>query len=290
MDNLTMDLVLMTRHNRDGAYGTQKNRQRGLIAIGRQLKELGYVLPKARSLKTKHVQALLEHWQCRELDTATIRNRLTWLRWWAERIDKPNIIERDNAVYGLAERHQPRNRAQRLEPAKLANINCPYIRTSLLLQAAFGLRREEAMKFQPGYAIQLNSIVLRASWSKGGRPRQIPITTGRQRAALAEVRKLIPGDGSLIPPRLTYAEQLKRYEYQTLLAGLRNTHGLRHAYAQQRYLALTGWPCPLAGGKHWRQLTDNQRQQDRHARLAIARELGHGRVSIAEVYLGRAGA
>ena len=40
---------------------------------------------------------------------------------------------------------------------------------SLELQRAFGLRREEAMKFQPSYADQKDHITLKASWTKGGR-------------------------------------------------------------------------------------------------------------------------
>lgn len=289
MDNLTLDLTRMCRRNRDGSYGTQKNRIRGLAAMAADLRKLGYKLPEARSIKTRHVDALVEHWQCNDLDDATIRNRLTWLRWWAQRVDKPNVVERDNAAYGLSPRpDDPANRAQRLDPIKLKLIKCPYIRASILLQVAFGLRREEAIKFRPAYAIQQGRIVLKSSWTKGGRPRSIPVTTDDQRKVLVDIRRMIPGDGSLIPASSTYAEQLKRYEYQTLQAGLRNTHGFRHAYAQRRYFALTGWPCPLAGGKRRHQMTLEERERDRSARLQVSGELGHARLSITDTYLGKA--
>lgn len=49
-------------------------------------------------------------------------------------------------------------------------------------------------------------------------------------------------------------------------------HGLRHAYAQQRYLELTGWPCPQAGGPSKGALTGIQRQSDHKARLTISTE------------------
>lgn len=289
MDDLQMDLVRMCRHNRDGSYGTQKNRQRGLAAMASDLRKLGYKLPEARSLKTRHVTALVEHWLGNDLDDATIRNRLTWLRWWAARIGKPNVVERDNATYGLTPRPEdPVNRAQRLDLAKFRAIPCPYIRASLLLQVGFGLRREEAIKFSPSYAIQEQRIVLRSSWTKGGRARSIPITKEYQRWVLDQVRRLVPGQGSLIPASSNYVEQLKRYEHQTLQAGLRNTHGFRHAYAQRRYLALTGWPCPLAGGKRRHQMTAEERERDRSARAQISGELGHARLSITDTYLGRA--
>ncbi len=64
-------------------------------------------------------------------------------------------------------------------------------------------------------------------------------------------------------------------------------HGLRHAYAPQRYQELTGWPSPHAGGPAREQLTEAQRQSDRQARLIISGELGHQREQITAVYLGR---
>jgi integrase len=289
MDDLTMDLVRLCHRNRDGSYGTQTNRRRGLSAMAHELDDLGYKLPSAASLKPKHVEALVERWLDADTTDASIRNRLTWLRWWAEKVSKPNVVNRDNATYGVAERGEvTRNRAQTLDPIKLQAIDCPFIQSSVMLQAAFGLRREEAMKFQPLAAIRADHIALQSSWTKGGRARTVPVTTLEQRHVLEHVARLVPGSGSLIPPQMSYVEQLKRFEYQTLKAGLRNTHGLRHAYAQQRYAALTGQPCPLAGGKHWDAMSAGERAADRTARMKISAELGHGRLKITDTYLGSA--
>ncbi|MET3524053.1 phage integrase N-terminal domain-containing protein [Mesorhizobium abyssinicae] len=289
MDDLTMDLVRLCQRNRDGSYGTQNNRRRGLTAMANDLADLGYKLPAASSLKPKHVEALVERWLDGDTTDASVRNRLTWLRWWAEKINKPNVVNRDNAAYGVAERGEvTRNRAQVLDPAKHGDIECPYIQTSLLLQSAFGLRREEAMKFQPEEAIRGDHIALKPSWTKGGRARTIPITTLEQQQVLQEAKRLVPGRGSLIPAQMTYVEHLKRFEYQTLKAGLRNTHGLRHAYAQQRYRTLTGRACPLADGKRWAEMSSNERAADRAARHKISAELGHGRLKITDTYLGSA--
>jgi len=59
----------------------------------------------------------------------------------------------------------------------LAQITDPYVRISLMLQQEFGLRREEAIKFQPAYADKRDHIQLKGSWTKGGRERTIPILT-----------------------------------------------------------------------------------------------------------------
>ncbi|WP_026790002.1 phage integrase N-terminal domain-containing protein [Pleomorphomonas oryzae] len=289
MGDLTMDLVRLCHRNKDGSYGTQTNRRRGLTAMADDLSDLGYKLPSAASLKPKHVEALVERWLDADMTDASIRNRLTWLRWWAEKINKPNVVSRDNATYGVAERGEvTRNRAQILDHTKFQSIECPHIKASILLQTAFGLRREEAMKFQPQVAIRSDHIALHSSWTKGGRARTIPIATLEQRQVLQHVVRLVPGRGSLIPAQLTYVEQLKRFEYQTLKAGIRNTHGFRHAYAQQRYAVLTGQACPLAGGKRWADMTAKEREADRSARHHISGELGHGRLKVTDVYLGSA--
>ena len=64
-------------------------------------------------------------------------------------------------------------------------------------------------------------------------------------------------------------------------------HGLRHAYAQNRYEELTGWQAPAAGGPNAKTLTAEQREADRQARLTISRELGHEREQITAAYLGK---
>lgn len=287
MDDLTMDLVRLCRRNRDGSYGTQTNRRRGLTAMADELDDLGYKLPTAASLKPKHVDALIERWLDEDKSEASIRNRLSWLRWWAEKIGKPNIVHRDNGHYNVGERRETgRNRAKTFDHAKFRSLECPYVRSSILLQVAFGLRREEAIKFQPQAAMRGDHIALQASWTKGGRARTIPITTPEQREVLYRIATFIKGRGSLIPPQLSYVEQLKRYEYQTRKAGYRNLHGYRHAYAQKRYLTLAGLPCPLAGGKRWDAMTDKERAADRAARRQVSAELGHARLKITDTYLG----
>src|SRR5574337_249853 len=57
-------------------------------------------------------------------------------------------------------------------------------------------------------------------------------------------------------------------------------HDLRAAYACERYKALTGHAAPCAGGEI------RDRERDAAARLAVAKELGHGRAEVAAEYLG----
>jgi len=60
----------------------------------------------------------------------------------------------DNAQLGVSERRYVTNisKARELETTALAKTTDEYVRMSLRLQAAFGLRREEAIKFRSAYA------------------------------------------------------------------------------------------------------------------------------------------
>ncbi|KCV30146.1 phage integrase, N-terminal domain protein [Bordetella bronchiseptica 00-P-2730] len=287
MDDLTYTLRQLCQRNRDSSHNTQADRMRSLALTARQLREAGFRQMKASSLKGKHVQALLDRWQGEGLSSGTIKNRLSHLRWWAEKIGKSGILPADNMQLGVAERRYVTNVSKARELGTgLEQITDVHVRMSLQLQAAFGLRREEAIKFQPCYADRGDHIALKGSWTKGGRKRTVPITTVEQRDMLQAAHRQA-ATGSLIPPHKTYIQQRHVYDGQCKAASLSHMHGLRHQYAQSRYEALTGWPAPAAGGPPVRTLSDTQRTQDTAARQVISRELGHERLQITAVYLGR---
>ena len=156
---------------------------------------------------------------------------------------------------------------------------------ALRLEAEFGLRREEVIKFTPARDDRDGRIRLKGSTTKGGRPCEVPVRNPAQRELLDEARRLV-GSGALIPPGRNYRQQLKVYEGQTREAGLYRMHGLRHGYALERYKEITGWKAPAAGGPPRRSLTGARWRIDTAARRAIAEELGHSRLGVAGVYLG----
>lgn len=288
MRQLNYELKQLCKHNKDGSYKTQSDRHKLLQKIANDLYQLGYRGMGARSLKQKHVKALVQHYQNQSLSIGTLKNRLSTLRWWAEKINKPQVVANSNASYGIGKREMvaTASKAQTLDQEKLALITDQYTRMSLELQAAFGLRREESIKFEPTYADQGDHIRLKSSWCKGGRPRTVLIRNEQQRKVLDRAHQ-VAGKGSLIPAHWKYVQQLRCYERQTEKAGLSSMHGLRHAYAQTRYEELTGWPAPARGGPTSKQLTAKQRKVDLKARLTISAELGHKREQITATYLGR---
>lgn len=277
----------LTRHNGEGSFATRACRARGLQQLADELQALGYKLKAAKNLAPKHVNALVTSWKGASISDATIRNRLGWLRWWAEKAGKPGLIPKDNEAFGLAERIRYNgNRAKRADEATLAKIGDVRLKLALKMEAAFGLRREEVLKLRPSIADAGDRLMLRASWCKGGRYREVPITHERQRQLLDQV-KAICGTGSLIGDGRNYQQAVKAYENSLLKAGLRNAHGFRHAYAQWRYKRLTGWACPAAGGRTADLMNEVERRRDVSARLQISHELGHGRIDVTDTYLGR---
>jgi len=288
MRDINYELKQLCQRNRDGSYATQRDREWVLSQIANQLYRMGFRHMEVTSLKPKHVTALVQQWKIDGLATGTIKNRLTELRWWAEKIGKQNVIARSNDKYGIGKRSYVNrtSKARQLTDGELARITDPYTRMSLKLQVAFGLRRAESIKIQPAWADRGDKLLLKSSWTKGGCQREIPVRNEDQRNVLNEATQ-VAGRGSLIPAGKSYAEQLRRFEDQCSNAAIRHTHGHRHAYAQTRYLELAGWAAPAAGGPRSKELTAEQRKSDHEARITISRELGHEREQITAVYLGR---
>lgn len=288
MRDLNYQLKDLCRRNRDGSYATQQNRERQLSMMADQLHALGYRAMNARSLKPKHVEALLRRWQGEGLSIGTVKNRMAALRWWAHKVDRWHVVARSNDHYGIPERSfvSTGSKAKQVDRVDLERVRDPHVRMSLELQQAFGLRREEAIKFNPSYADRGDGLVLKDTWTKGGKAREIPVRNEAQRELLDRVHRLA-GRGSLIPGHRNYRQQLRIYERHTANAGLSKLHGLRHAYAQLRYEELTGWKSPEGGGPSAKALSAAERSLDRQARLTISQELGHERLAIVGVYLGR---
>ena len=288
MRQLQWEFKEMLRNNRDGSYATQAKRKKCLFKIAQQLHELGFNQMNVHALKQKHVIALIKHWQQIGYSPGTQQNMLTFVRWWSRKVGKDSLIPEGNTPLRIPHRTVvPKfSKAQYLSQEVLAKIKNERIRTSIELQQEFGLRRQESLLFRPTYADQQNYIKLKGSWTKGGRPREIPITTPYQRELL-NLTRTIAGGGSMIPNDRSLVNWLEVYLHVLHRHRLRNLHGLRHGYAQRRYRTLTGWPSPFENGPKHKDMTLAERKIDAQTRLQVSRELGHNRIEITDVYLGK---
>jgi site-specific recombinase XerC len=102
--DLNYELKQLCQRNCDGSYATRYARERILTMVANQLHDMGFRRMTAASLKPKHVEALVGRWKAEALSAGTIKNRMSELRWWSEKIHKQNVIARDNAHYDIPRR------------------------------------------------------------------------------------------------------------------------------------------------------------------------------------------
>ncbi len=159
---------------------------------------------------------------------------------------------------------------------------------------------KKSFKFNPSRALLQDGRVHVSDGTKGGRERMIHHVSEKGREVIKYVRSVAQGTNTMA--RGMTERQWNGLFYRTLKehgitkgqAGA-SAHGLRHAYAQQRYEQITGFAPPVkfasrqdfkinaehTAGANWRNL-------DRDARLIIKGELGHGpdRDDVTSQYLG----
>ncbi len=294
MLQIEFELRKMCREHRVDGRTTQSDRLELAATIARDLDACGYhrfsrQKSCSRKLKDKHVRGLVQHWTGKGLSPGTINNRLAFLRLVCDWTGRGGVMSKRNADYheGKRIREATVSKAAYIGTEVLSRVRNRYAQASLRLQVAFGLRRKEALMIQPDWADRGNRIVLHDTWTKGGRRREIPITTQAQRQALDHA-KAVAGKGSLIPPSLSYKGYRDGlWQNACRSIGLTGTHGFRHAYAQDRFEALAGFACPVRGGPKRGEMTAEQLQLDEWARGRVSAELGHGRRRVVEAYCGR---
>jgi hypothetical protein len=78
-------------------------------------------------IRSKHIEHLVDRWHADGISPGTFKNRMSALRWLAEKIDKQNIVARENSTYGIADRKHVTNvsKASALDDAKLAKVSEP---------------------------------------------------------------------------------------------------------------------------------------------------------------------
>jgi site-specific recombinase XerC len=274
---LDYQLVQLCKDNRKESKATTANRRAMFRLFAKQLEENGYNIRKMtpHDLKGRHVNKLLEQWRKDGISTATIKNRMSALRWWAKEINNEGAVK-SNVELNIERRVFVTNesKAISLENIDLSKID-ENIAQSLRLQDSFGLRREESMKFQPEFALDgqwidnAKYIVLKPTWTKGKRGRTIPISNENQRKELRKAYALAQKNGgSMIPKEKSYKAHKSNFEAVTHALGVGQTHGLRHGYAQTRYLELMGFPCPAVGGS--RSLSADEFAKDKEVRMLIS--------------------
>ena len=290
-------MTYLVSRNKEGAFGTHRDRQVNLKAIATELRK-DFKLAKLENLKLKHINHLVEKWTKEEKSISTIKNRVSQLRWVAEKMGKQNMIPHKNSDLGIKDRRHDYNSDRAWTPSQEFKANLT--KGSALhvdLMREFGMRFREAATFRPNENVHQNKIDV-INGTKGGRDREVPIINERQRDLIDRVKEYVDSkrQDSLIPQGMSFKkweDSVRNEQAQQGMTkdGVGTPHGLRHAYAQQRYEQLTGWKPPAylsdANRADLRASFDQaDKNADIEARRQISAELGHGRVDVVSNYVG----
>ena len=155
------------------------------------------------------------------------------------------------------------------------------------LARELGLRSKEASLLDARAALdeakERGAITVDAG-TKGGREREVPITSPAQVEALQRAATAQGADRSMIPADQSWSQwregELREARELVQAATGGGLHDLRAAYACERYESLAGHAAPCTGAA----IQDKDR--DAAARMAVAEELGHGRIDVVAEYVG----
>ena len=293
---------------------TRYNRIKEATRFVKVLRELGYGVKKWDNITNKHVGTVVDIWKNQGLTPATIKGNMSAVRLITRFFGNDRIHE-DNEAFGIDNRKYINNLDRSLpedefnravKQLKLREKKYDRnIAAMFLLERHLGLRTEEAAKFHPD-SLMHDGRVFVSFGTKGGRERFINTVTPEGRQAIEYASQFIHGKrDNLIPNEegMTERKWITLYYNRIREIGIskRTTrasgHGNRHAYAQERYESMTGFPAPCkfikrsvfiekaveVAGENWEKI-------DKDARMILKAELGHGpqRDDVVSQYLGSA--
>ncbi|WP_175855954.1 helix-turn-helix domain-containing protein [Burkholderia cepacia] len=276
---------------------TQEYRATAICKAFVELREGGFALQTPWSLKTKHVEYLVDRWVKDQQSGGTIENKLTYLRALAQWLGKANLVgtlgdyvdRRDagleRSYVATEDKSWAANGVDAVAKIEEIAKTCPYTAVQLKMQAAFGLRVEESFMLRPAEAVRDPRMLAVTRGTKSGRPREVPIE--RKIAILEEAARLINGvTGSTIPAGRTLKQWRDWYYYVLAKHGVTKSgigvtsHGLRHEYLQALYEQVAEVPAPIKGSPA---RPDPAAHED--AKRRVVEAAGHSRPSKANAYL-----
>lgn len=285
----------------DQGYRGKDRYREGLRAFCKHL-AIHYNSQNFRNVSDKHLLSFIEASREADVNPKTLKTDLSAIRKLHDKTEGTRSKLSDNTTLGYTDKRTTRgvDRAWSDEEVKQAialthNMGRADVRWAITMAREFGLRLEETTaltKTQLRGALSKRHLSLRIT--KGGIPRDVPVTpSGRPvvEQILAEAPKdkeaLFLGHGkahhevmrSIQNWLYNYRDQFRVEEPveadERALDGAEvrpklTMHGLRHAYARDRY-----------------QERVSVGMGEKQARLEVATLLGHGRDDVTRVYLGK---
>ncbi len=93
MKPLEWDLVQILRRNRDGSRATQYALKKIVMLFAQTIQAAGARNKRVHNLKQKDFSSAIKAWKSDNVSDSTIKNRVAALRWVAEKIGKPQLVQ-----------------------------------------------------------------------------------------------------------------------------------------------------------------------------------------------------
>ena len=306
---------LLAKHANERVNGkvasmrTQELTHDVLHKVFKDLKRLGYHLEKPQNIGDRHIEALVKLWHEEGKANSTMQNQLSRLRIFADWIGKPGLVRKkgipaylpevaaDTLVVRVNADHSKAwitNGIDVVAKIRQAERVDDRFGLMLMMQLAFGLRREEVLKCRPWKADEGEFLRVFPGEGKNGRPRLIPIQNAQQRAILVYVKsrvkitKAIGWEYTASGDHATLEKNIRRYAHCAEKVGMTKKdagvtgHGLRAQFAENAALLAKFVPPTLGGDRHMADANDLLL-----GRMKVAEALGHSEISITGPYYGQ---
>ena len=270
--------------------------------IAQDFKDMGYKtntkFQSPTMISKQDFLNLAKHWKEKGYAVGTQQNKAAALRHILAACGnmKANL---DNKALGIESSGRDilnvKNENRGCKPLSESSINSikdNSVKAAIKLIIQYGLRRDEALHavwaISKGREISKDGILsLQGSWAKNGRPRSFKMIDNgialKDAAGLVrnfEIKGRVEQFRSKLERQFT---KLKATENNKAL----HPHALRHNYAQNRYLSITGLTAPAGGGLNFKDMNKEQKGSYHSACEIIANEMGHSRDEISRTYIGR---
>jgi hypothetical protein len=220
------------------------------------------------------ITKMVNYYKNQGISDATIINRISSLRSFLHETGRTNI-NISNGELGLKREMEYRDKSlnakgvdinEKLAHFKEKDVN---VYVQLKISSIVGLRKEEsvhaALALAKGYDIvKDNKLILKGSWCKNGRPREIGLSPEKVRE-FAELKQFAVNNNYNKSRNLK--QEMDHLANCIKSAGF-NMHAVRHSIAQERYAEL------IADG-----------HSEKYSKITVSQELGHNRDYITKVYL-----
>ena len=250
-----------------------------MVMIARDARhcEIGVTANKRGDIGTwtnTDIKQIVNHYKAAGLTDATIINYVSSLRSFLFETKRTNITA-SNGELGLKRVIEYKDKSLKAKGIDL-NEKLAYFKekdvnvyVQLKISSIVGLRKEEsvhaALALAKGYDIvKDNKLILKGSWCKNGRPREIGLSPEKVRE-FAELKQFAVNNNYNKSRNLK--QEMDHLANCIKSAGF-NMHAVRHSIAQERYAEL------IADG-----------HSEKYSKITVSQELGHNRDYITKVYL-----